>query len=61
MKDREKFLKTPGTLPWRLKPTRDRNPLAAVVYDADGRLVTACAIGNAELIVKAANATMEAA
>lgn len=50
------FLQTPGKTPWRLVPTRKRNPVSAVVYDADGRLVGTAAYGNAELIVKAVNA-----
>lgn len=50
------FLQTPGSTPWRIVPTRKRNPVAAVVYDADGRLVVTAAYGNAELIVEAVNA-----
>lgn len=49
------FLRTPGKRPWRLKPTRNRNPVSAVLYDAEGRLVAALAYGNAELIVNAVN------
>ena len=54
-KDKE-FLQTPGKTPWHLKPTRERNPVSAVVYDAEGRLVAACAYGNAKLMVEAVNA-----
>lgn len=54
------FLRTPGPRPWRLQPTRKRNPVSAVIYDADGRLVAALAYGNADLIVNAVNAESEA-
>lgn len=50
------FLKLAGKTPWRLVPTRKRNPVSAIVYDAEGRLVVTAAYGNAELIVKAVNA-----
>lgn len=53
------FLQTPGSTPWRLVPTRKRNPVSAVIYDAEGRLVATTAYGNAELIVKAVNAYKE--
>ena len=48
------FLLTPGPLPWRLDCMK-RNPKSGVVYDADGRLVCAAAIGNAREIVRMAN------
>ena len=45
----------PGKRPWRIRPTRKRNPVSAIIYDADGLLVAACAYGNAKLIVDAVN------
>ena len=54
------FLRTPGPRPLRLHPTRTRNPVSAVIYDADGRLVAALAYGNAALIVNAVNKESEA-
>lgn len=53
------FLRLAGKTPWRLVPTRKRNPVSAVVYDAENRLVITAAYGNAELIVKAVNAYKE--
>lgn len=53
------FLQLPGKTPWRLTPTRKRNPVSAVIYDAEDRLVAVAAYGNAELIVKAVNAYKE--
>ena len=55
MTARDEFLRTPGRLPWRMKPTRPRNPVTAIIFDADNRLVAACAYGNAALIVEAVN------
>jgi hypothetical protein len=51
----QEFLRTPGKFPWRLQPTRKCNPVSAVIYDADGRLVAACAYGNAKQIVQDVN------
>ena len=51
------FLQTPGKLPWHIKPTRKKNPVSAIIYDAEGRLVAACAYGNAKLIVDKVNGT----
>ena len=53
------FLRTAGKRPWRLEPTRKKNPVSAVIYDAEGRLVAACAYGNAELMVRAVNGLTE--
>ena len=53
-KQPDKFLLTPGPLPWRLDCMK-RNPKAGVVYDAAGRLVCVAAIGNAREIVRMAN------
>lgn len=39
------FLRTAGKRPWRLVPTRKKNPVSAVIYDAEGRLVAAYAYG----------------
>ena len=50
------FLQTPGKLPWHYKPTRKKNPVSAVVYDAEDRLVSACAYGNAKKMVECVNA-----
>lgn len=49
------FLQTPGKLQWHIKPTRKKNPVSAIIYDAEGRLVAACAYGNAKLIVDKVN------
>lgn len=54
MSDKD-FLRTPGKLPWHIKPTRKKNPVSAIIYDAEGRLVAACAYGNAKLIVDKVN------
>ena len=50
----DKFLMTPGPLPWRLACMK-KNPRSGAVYDADGRLVCVAAIGNAREIVRMAN------
>ena len=55
MTARDEFLRMPGRLPWRMKPTRPRNPVTAIIFDADDRLVAACAYGNAKLIVESVN------
>ena len=60
MESKTEFLRTPGPRPWRLNPTRKRNPVSAVIYDAHDRLVAALAYGNADLIVNAVNAESEA-
>lgn len=49
-----KFLLTPGPLPWRVDCMK-RNPKSGAVYDAEGRLVCVAAIGNAREIVRMAN------
>ncbi|MBO6031989.1 MAG: hypothetical protein J6Q22_11150 [Prevotella sp.] len=56
MKNKE-FSQTAGKLPWHIKPTRKKNPVSAIIYDAEGSLVAACAYGNAKLIVDKVNGT----
>ncbi len=54
-KEDNEFLQTSGKLPWHIKPNRKNNPVSAIIYDAEGRLVAACAYGNAKLIVDKVN------
>ena len=53
------FLQTAGKRPWRLK-VPSKKSLQGIVYDADNRLVCACAVGNAKEIVAAVNYCHEA-
>ncbi len=56
-KSENEFLQIPGVLPWHIKPTRKKNLVSAIIYDAEGYLVAACAYGNAKLIVEKVNGT----